>query len=175
MKKTKYNKGGLTGNLRGNTESGVDYELNSEYVTVRGQGKGDSSNLATSPRDNTGTNNRLNSVIVRDRGNSVTVTKTPTSTFYGAEVNGKRVSYTDSQGHKQLEGGAGKYNAGIGKNSSGDVNAHVGYNGKNYNARVSKDQRGTSVNVGARKGNFSAEAGKGPDGSSVRLTYSKDI
>ncbi len=156
MKKTKYNKGGLTG--RGNNQEGLDLSYNSPKVSA-----------SRNTKDN------VNSVTVRDKGKSATVTKTPTSTSYGAEVNGKRVSYTDSQGHKQIEGGIGKYNAGVGKNSSGDVNAHVGYNGKNYNTRVSKDQRGTSVNVGARKGNFSAEAGKGPDGSSVRLTYSKSI
>ena len=156
MKKTKYNQGGLS--ARGSNEKGLDLSYNSPKVSAY-----------RNTKDN------VSSVTVRDEGKSATVTKTPTSTSYGAEVNGKRVSYTDSQGHKQLEGGIGKYNAGVGKNSSGDVNAHVGYNGKNYNARVSKDQRGTSVNVGARKGNFSAEAGKGPDGSSVRLTYSKSI
>jgi hypothetical protein len=64
MKKTKYNKGGLTG--RGNNQEGLDLSYNSPKVSAY-----------RNTKDN------VSSVTVRDEGKSATVTKTPTSTSYG--------------------------------------------------------------------------------------------
>ena len=154
MKKTKYNKGGLTAS--GNNKEGLDLSYNSPKVSA-----------SRNTKDN------VTSVTVQDEGKSATVTKTPNSTTYGIEVNGKRASYTDGQGHKQLEGGAGKYTGGIGRNDAGDVNAHVGYSGEEYNSRVTRDSRGIGVTLGVKKGSFSGDIGTGPDGKSINLSYKK--
>jgi hypothetical protein len=82
MKKTKYNQGGLS--ARGSMKR-LELSYNSPKVSAY-----------RNTKDN------VSSVTVRDEGKSATVTKTPTSTSYGAEVNGKRVSYTDSQGQQKV-------------------------------------------------------------------------
>jgi len=108
MKKTKYNQGGLS--ARGSNEEGLDLNYNSPKVSAY-----------RNTKDN------VSSVTVRDKGKSATVTKTPYSTTYGLDINGNKISYTDSQGYRQITGSKGNWGASVGKDSQDNTNASITY------------------------------------------------
>ena len=117
MKKTKYSEGGLTGNVRGNKHSGIDYTLNTDNVSVSGRGKGDSRNLARDEQDKTGMDNR---------SKSASYSESPHGKQYGLTTNGVSVNINKGNwGNKSASVSKGNWRASAGKDSQGKTNASV--------------------------------------------------
>jgi hypothetical protein len=126
MKKTKYSEGGLTGNVRGNKHSGIDYTLNTDNVSVSGRGKGDSRNLARDEQDKTGMDNRSKSITVHNKDKSASYSESPHGKQYGLTTNGVRVNINKGNwGDKSASVSKGNWSASAGKDSQGKTNASV--------------------------------------------------